>query len=102
MSYDFDPQEFNEGVQAAKKSLIGLALALQHQSITACENVEAAERFFELVCREPEPPKRTPLPRDKLHGINIVEEYELIKQKKSKLSANMRRLVVRKVESCGY
>ncbi len=33
-----------------------------------------------------------------LEGINVDQEYELIKQKKSKLSANQRRLVAAKKE----
>ncbi len=33
-------------------------------------------------------------PYDPLQGVDIEKEYELIKQKKSKLSANNRRLVV--------
>lgn len=36
--------------------------------------------------------------KDNLAGINIEAEYALIKQKKSTLSANMRALVVRRVE----
>ena len=35
---------------------------------------------------------------DKLANINISVEYELIKQKKSNLSANLRKLVVEKFE----
>ena len=33
-------------------------------------------------------------PEDPLQGVNIAKEYVLIKQKKSKLSANNRRRVV--------
>lgn|GEM_PF-4134771 len=36
---------------------------------------------------------------DPLKGVNIDAEYELIKQKKSKLSANMRALVVQRKEA---
>lgn len=36
--------------------------------------------------------------KDDLAGIDIKAEYALIKQKKSRLSANMRALVVRRVE----
>lgn len=35
---------------------------------------------------------------DKLANINIPVEYELIKQKKSNLSASLRKLVVEKYE----
>lgn len=91
MSYDFDPQEF----KAAKQSMVALALALQKQTLTACENVNAAERFFEFICQqsEPVPEARCP-PRDKIFGVNIEEEYALIKQGKSKLSRKMRDLVI--------
>jgi len=36
--------------------------------------------------------------KDKLEGIDVEKEYELIKQKKSKLSANMRRIVTYRYE----
>jgi|GEM_PF-6679310 len=36
--------------------------------------------------------------RDVLSGIDIEKEYELIKQKKSKLSSNMRRMIVLRYE----
>lgn len=32
-------------------------------------------------------------PKDELHGVDIDKEMELIKQKKSKLSARLRRVV---------
>lgn len=34
------------------------------------------------------------IPKNKLRGIDIDKEYELIKQKKSRLSSNMRKLVL--------
>lgn len=37
-------------------------------------------------------------PTDRLEGINLAREYELIKQKKSGLSANLRRQVVIRYE----
>lgn len=110
MSYDaenepVDPQtiklealnDFNEQLLTAKQSTTALALALQHQSLTASENADAAERFFEFICQRPEPEARCP-PRDKIFGVNIEEEYALIKQKKSKLSRKMRDLVIERKE----
>ena len=39
-----------------------------------------------------------PKKKNKLHGIDIEKEYQLIQQKKSRLSASMRRLVCQEYE----
>lgn len=42
---------------------------------------------------------RRSLPKDKLDGIDLEKEYDLIKNKKSKLSLSLRQLVVHRYES---
>lgn len=52
--------------------------------------------FLNIISRKN---KRKMKREDKLKDVNIKKEYELIKQKKSNLSAAMRKIIISKVEA---